>query len=337
MLTRDLQPVILSEAPLSPGEERTIDLKIDDYLEQIQKLDQYMDNMKRFDQVSHPTSMMDKVQAIKKKYEDAVEQMRNELKPKGARLDKTVQSLQKNCSQVLETYQSAGRFWSIKTPQTVDMFYAKTPVTEVTPEMATINKILQSGYKAEAVFGNSKHLYRALSNHEYDEEGSKTNVYDVFPVNGTKYTQMDSSLLDSMSSGVNNLFDRRRVEDIFRALNQNADVWREYRNRAAIHYGSVYDIVYSGGFCDENWEKHFAVAKQMVEEGKIPDSVLPLLDTDKLVTKEGFENRFTIETGPPTGYLQDVLAKGAYFAVNRKFQPYLFKALGIRKDYWQCC
>ena len=334
-------PAELLEAQLTPGQVKAIEIKINDYEEELRKLKyKKYDLDDKFVHGDFPKELKDKVDAYVAAYTKAIDELQNKLKQSSAnpQFDNFIAGIKKNCSDIVSLYQSRGR-----------VFYTGFKISGQTalygkPDARLNLGDYHSNRNGEEVQWLIENLFDDMSfdnavfatSDSYEASKGSRNPYIIFPRNGFKYFwSLESSGLNIPDQTIWRLFDEDVLMGGWNKFVNDPEMLAKFRAAGAeISYEEKTDIKQPDGFMGKYaWESQLRAIRKLVESGDLAESWLDMTKWTSWVTKESFNKLYDMQTDDLTkalSYGHDcIINTSGVYALNQKYRNQVFKALNI--------
>lgn len=331
----------LMEAKLSPGEVKAIELKIDQYedeLAKLKKLEMRYDDMFSPFSSDFPKELEDKIEAYRQKYTQAIADLKEKLKQDYpmTKFDNFMAGIKKNCKEILSYYQRYDYgtfFYSGFKNAKQSALYGKPPAEAVFP----------SSYAAEdfrwlteeradiRMFDNA-----LLANSDaYYATSDDRNAYMIFPRDGFKYFYLKGSEnMNIDDSRAIYLFDKDEMARAWEVFVGDESVREKFLAAGAeLYYPEKGSIGAPEGFMGRyTWRRQLRAIDRLAEQGIVDDIWGYHSDWKNWVSKATYYDYFkpqintNLEYALRSNYDVIIQTSGVY-AINAKYRIQVEKAL----------
>ena len=332
----------LNEAQLSPGQVKSIKLKINDYEQELEKLrkQQYaLDD--RFKYGDFPKELQDKIDAYVAAYTKAIDELKDKLKQSNTnpQFDNFIAGIKKNCSEIVDAYKIRGKVFyaGFKNTTGQHALYAKPPsrlnLGEYYPhkqgeEIQDLIEMLYDNMSFEnAVFASSD---------SYDMIHDNRTPYIIFPRNGFKYFWSQEQFEMAISHPQSwRLFDKDTLEDAYKVFVEDPAMLEKFRAAGAeLPYTEKEYIGAGDGFMGKYyWESQIRALDRMHEQGTLPDGWDRMIRWTSWVSRQSFQEYFEMRTDGLSSLLgyghHCIINTSGLYAFHSKYRKQVFAALGI--------
>ena len=337
-------PIELFEAELTPGQVKSIELKIQNYEEELRKLRrQKMELDDKFIYGNFPKQLKDKVNAYIDAYSKAIYDLESKLKNQGSskQFENFIAGIKKNCSEILVPYKQMGKMFyaGFKNSENQTALYSKPnaklelgshyPARHGTEIQELIERLFPEVSFNNAILVNSD-AYEV-------SQGSRT-PFMIFPRNGFKFFwSQDQSQLAVADAYMHHLFDSDLLIQAWETFIGDPAMYQKFiaaGGELESPYNKKEYIGTSDGFMGRwSMSNNLRTIAKLVAQGDVDSKWSSMANWTSLVSKNSFQKFYDLKTDEiarPLGYAHDcVINTSGVYGIHFQFRKQVLDALGI--------